>query len=254
MEHDGHRERLRNRYRREGLGGFASHEILELLLTYAIPRVDTNPIAHRLINHFGSLHSVLEAPVEELVRVPGMGPQSALLLSLLVPVFRTYEQEKLLPQLQLGTYHKLCAYCRTLFLGCNTEMVYLLCFDAQLKLLATERVATGTPDGVSVQPRQIVSVLMRHDAVGAVISHNHPSGSPLPSQEDVDMTLQIQAVLQGVDVRLYDHVLIAGEQDFSFHCHGLLDGEAVVDREGLSQAADRPLRQMPARRKKTTQK
>ena len=249
MEHDGHRERLRNRCRREGLEGFSPHEVLELLLTYAIPRVNTNPIAHRLINHFGSFHAVLEAAPEELEKVPGMGPQSSLLISMLLPILRAYEQERLLPRLRLNTYPELAAYCRTLFLGALNEQIYVLCFDARLRLLATELIASGTPDEVTVIPRQIVSALMRHNAVGAVVTHNHPSGSPAPSQEDADMTAEIQAILQGVGVRLYDHVLIAGEQAFSFHRNGMLQETAFSSPgQGQTLAADRPQRQLPARK------
>lgn len=251
MEHDGHRERLRNRYRKEGVDGFSPHEVLELLLTYAIPRVNTNPIAHQLMNHFGSFHAVLEAAPEELEKVPGMGPQSSLLISMLLPIFRVYEQERLLPRLRLNTYPELAAYCRTLFLGALNEQIYVLCFDARLRLLATELIASGTPDEVTVIPRLIVSTLMRHNAVGAVVTHNHPSGSPLPSQEDVDMTAGIQALLGGVGVRLYDHVLIAGEQDFSFHRNGMMGEAAAMGQEARGAlAAERPQRQLPARSKK----
>ena len=241
-DHAGHRERLRARYRREGLAGFAPHEVLELLLTYAIPRQDTNPMAHALINRFGSLAAVLEASPEELEQVPGIGPQAATLLNLQVPLLRMYEQEKLLPRQQLNTYPDLAAYCRTLYLGVGHEQFYLLCFDAQLKLLAACRMADGTPGEVSVAPRMILRELLRRDALGAVITHNHPSGSPFPSDEDIAMTKEIQRLLSGVGIRLYDHVLIAGSRDYSFFAHHLLDdapGNAFFS-QAAPLAADRP--------------
>lgn len=243
MEHDGHRERLRARFRKEGMGGFAAHEALELLLTYAIPRVDVNPIAHRLIRRFGSLHAVLEAEPEETCQVEGVGPSAALLLHMMLPLFRMYEQEKLLPRQRLGTYPDVAAYCATLFLGANNEMFYVLCLDAQFQLLATELIAFGAPNAVSVETRQVVRVLMRHNAVGAVITHNHPSGSIRPSQADVDITGEIARVLHSVGIRLHDHVLIAGSRNFSFSRNGLLspDGETALPGMRAERAADAPL-------------
>ena len=241
-EHAGHRERLRARFRTEGLAGFAPHEALELLLTFALPRQDTNPLAHALIRQFGSLTAVLEATPEELERTPGVGAYAATLIHLMLPLFRMYEQEKLLPKQQLNTYADLAAYCRSLYLGVTHEQFYLLCFDAQLKLLAACRLSDGTPGQVAVETRTVVRELLRRDALGAVISHNHPSGTPTPSQEDIDLTLEIQRALQGLGIRLYDHVLIAGSRDYSFAAHHLLDGGPVAFPVAAPapMAADRP--------------
>lgn len=252
MEHDGHRERLRARYEQEGLSGFAPHEVLELLLTYAIPRVNTNPQAHRLIERFGSLHGVLEASQTELEQVEGIGPRASTLITMMVPLLRAYEQEKLLPRRKLATFADLAAFCHTLYLGVNNEQFYVLCFDAKLQLLATSLIASGSPAEVNVMPRLVVQELMRHNAVGAVISHNHPSGSPLPSAEDLAMTREISSILESVGIRLYDHVLIAGSREYSFFAHGLLNGTPSVTPfpEETAQAADRPQRTLPARNHK----
>ncbi|MBR1585737.1 MAG: hypothetical protein IJ662_09375 [Clostridia bacterium] len=245
-EHTGHRERLRLRYKREGMNGFAPHEVLELLLTYAIPRVDTNPIAHSLISRFGSLHGVLEASQAELEQVDGIGPNAATLISMLLPVLRMYEQEKMMPRRKLGTYAELAAYCRTLFLGVNCEQFYLLCFDAKLQLIATVRLSSGTPTEVSANPRLIVQELMRHNAVGAVLTHNHPSGSPLPSNEDLELTMEIQAILRGVGIRLIDHIIIAGMQDHSILASHLQE----VGGSAPQKAADTPQHVLGTRRRK----
>lgn len=250
MEHDGHRERLRERYQKEGFSGFAPHEVLELLLTYAIPRVNTNPVAHRLLQRFGTFSAVLEAPRSELEKVDGMGPKSALMLSMMLPLLRMYEQERALPRRRMNTYAEIAAYCRTLFLGISHEQFYLLCFDANLNLLATELMADGTPDSVAAAPRQIVQALMRHNAVGAVLTHNHPSGSLMPSQEDVDLTVQLQGLLRAMDIRLYDHILIAQGVDYSFSKHHWLEEEwGAWDTPVLTIAADRPQQMMPTRKK-----
>ena len=255
QDHEGHRERLRRRFEQEGLSGFAPHEALELLLTYAIPRVDTNGLAHALIKRFGSLGAVLEAPKADLTQVKGIGPRAADLLTLMVPLLRMYEQEKLQPRLNLGSYSSLTAYCRTLFLGVGVEQFYVLCLDAKLNLLSASRLFQGTPSEVSVQPRMVVQELIRNNAMGAVLCHNHPSGSPVPSAEDVHITREIQHILESMGMRLYDHILISGQKDYSFFAHHLLDagGEASFTpvRDADVLAADRPLRALPFQKKQT---
>ena len=247
MDHAGHRERLRRRFDQEGLDGFAPHEALELLLTYAIPRIDTNGLAHALIRRFGSLSAVLEASKEDLTQVEGIGPRAAALIVMMVPLLRMYEQEKLQPRLGLGNYSGLTAYCRTLFLGVGVEQFYVLCLDAKLNLLSAALLSQGTPSEVSVQPRQVVQELIRHNAMGAVLCHNHPSGSVTPSREDVRITLEIQHILESMGMRLYDHIVISGNRDYSFNAHRLLDGGAVFlpVREPDALAADRPQRVLP---------
>lgn len=251
MVHDGHRERMRERFFAQGLEGFAPHEALELLLTYAIPRVNTNPIAHDLINHFGSFHRVLEAHPKELMQVKGIGPQAAVFLSMLLPVFKLYQQDMFRPGVKLDIYQQLTAYCSSLFLGATEEQLYVLCFDAQLKLLAAELITRGTPDEILLVPRQVVQALLRHHAVGAVLTHNHPGGSLFPSQEDVNITIRIRDVLEGMGIRLYDHVLIAGEENFSFHRNGYLDEDRLFMQpaEETDMVAEKPLRKLPARKK-----
>ncbi|MBQ7656783.1 MAG: hypothetical protein IJS41_09780 [Clostridia bacterium] len=252
MEHAGHRERLRKRYAENGFSGFAEHEILELLLTFAIPRVNTNPQAHRLIDRFGSLTAVLEANQKELEAVEGIGPQASTLLTMMLPLMREYEQRKLLPRVRLTNYADLSAYCRTLYLGACVEEFYVLSMDADMRLLGAKRIAKGTPTEVSALPRQVLEELLQNHAASAVISHNHPSGSGLPSQEDVDITLAIERLLNGVGIRLYDHVLIAGNQEYSFMRHHMLerDFSAAAEESDLPAAAERPQNMLPGQRKR----
>lgn len=245
-EHAGHRDRLRTRFQREGLGGFAPHEALELLLTYAIPRVDTNPIAHALMSRFGSLHGVMEASCAELAQVKGVGPSAATLISMLLPLLRMYQQDQMQPRRKLDTYSHLAAYCRTLFLGVQCEQFYLLCFDAQLGLTATVLLSSGTPTEVSASPRLVMQELMRHGAVSAALTHNHPSRSPLPSSEDIELTLELQSLMQSVGVRLIDHIIVAGDADYS-----ILNAQTQLLRiDPPALAADRPQRKLPTNRKR----
>ena len=251
MEHDGHRERLRQRFIGQGLEGFEHHEILELLLTYAIPRADTNPIAHRLLNHFGTFHRVLQAHPRELMQVKGIGPNAATLVSMMVPLFKCFQQSAMQKGQRLENYQELCAYCINLFLGAADEQLYLLCFDAQLRLMATELIARGTPDEVTMIPRQIVQALMRHHATGAVICHNHPRLTLSPSQEDVDITANVRMVLEGMGIRLYDHILVAGNETFSFHRNGYFEEKLpmlqLVETEEM--AAEKPQQKLPPRKR-----
>ena len=142
-EHLGHRERLRERFRQAGLSGFAPHEALELLLTYAIPRRDVNPLAHRLLKRFGSLNKVLEAPAAELVSLDGIGPQAAALLSLMLPLFRLYQQELTREQAAFSDQAGLLAYCRALLLGERLERFLVLSLDAGGKLITHSLISTG---------------------------------------------------------------------------------------------------------------
>ena len=244
MDHTGHRERLRKRFQAEGLGGFAPHEILELLLTYAIPRIDVNPIAHRLINHFGSLEAVLESPVEELTQVDGIGEKAAAFLSTLLPVFRAYEMEKQKPKLRLKNHGELVNYCRSLFVGVKNEQLYLLCFDAQMQLKATTLISSGTPSEVNAPPRHMMQAVIRHNAVSVVMTHNHPSGSPFPSTDDLQLTANIEKMLESVEIRLNDHIIIAEDQDYSFFLDGMLGMRREIGAYSLEpemkRAADRP--------------
>ena len=221
--HEGHRERIRQRFKREGLTGFADHEVLELLLTYAIPRVDVNPAAHRLMEHFGSLSAVLEAAPDELARVKGVGPGAAAMLSMMLPLLRRYRQDKLQPQLTLNTYGTLIDYCKSMYVGVKDEQAYVLGFDARLKLLSIKMVGDGSPEEVPILPRRVVQALIQCGALGAVLMHNHPSGGCEPSQADIDLTSEIFRMLSGMGIRLYDHVIISGDEDFSFHRAGLLE-------------------------------
>ena len=252
MEHAGHRERLRKRYAENGFSGFAEHEILELLLTFAIPRINTNPIAHRLIDRFGSLNKVLEANQKELEAVEGVGPLASTLLTMTLPLFRVYEQRKLLPQVRLTNYADLAAYCRTLYLGVCREEFYVLSMDADMRLLGVKCIAKGTPTEVSALPRHVLEELLQNHAASAVISHNHPSGSALPSQEDVDITAAIERLLTGVGIRLYDHLLIAGNQEYSFMRHHMMDRSlsAEPEQDELPAAAERPQNLLPSQRKR----
>ena len=225
MQHDGHRQRLRERFAMAQLDAFHPHEVLELLLTYAIPRRDTNPIAHNLMDYFGSLHAVLEATPEELMKVNGIGNHAATLISMLLPLYRKYEESRLTEKQTLNNYKKLFEYCISLFRGKENECIYVLSLNSQLELISADLVAEGSPGKVQINLRNIVALVLRRNASGIVISHNHPGGSPIPSQEDVDVTGEISKALSALDVKLLDHILVCGNTTVSFKVQNLLQHE-----------------------------
>lgn len=222
MDHAGHRERLRQRFRQAGLEAFAPHEALELLLTYAIPRRDTKPIAYALMNRFGSLHAVLQASAEELMTVEGIGENAATLISLMTPLFRAYRRSQEEKADVISNYYQAVRYCEALFEGERFEKFYVVCLGNGMKRLSTVLVSSGDVTEVHVYARHVVSALTQCGALGALITHNHPSGSAKPSAEDIALTNSIAQLLTGMGIRLYDHIIVAPAEAFSFSRGGLL--------------------------------
>ena len=211
--HDGHRQRLKNRYRAEGLDNFDELQVLELLLFYCIPRQDTNPLAHRLLDHFGSLAQVLEAPVGELEKIPGMGQAAATFLHLVRDAGRYYHVNRSRQEKILTTTEKCGDYLASFFIGRRNETVFLLCLDAKCKVLCCKEIGEGSVNSAGVPIRRIVETALGVNATTVVLAHNHPSGIALPSQEDVQTTLRLAAALDTVDITLADHIIVA-DQDY----------------------------------------
>ena len=243
--HAGHRERLRERMRTAGLGAFSEHEILELLLTFAIPRQDVNPLAHELINTFGSLSAVLDADESELLRVKGVGPNAALLLTMLPQLMQAYRLSALGEKPVIMTLRDAKAYCAPLFIGAAQECIYMVCLDQAGCVLHRALLHTGTVDRVALHPRTVVETALRHNAFSVLLAHNHPSGVAEPSQADIDITRSIATALYTIDIRLLDHLILAGEQAYSMNSRGLCGADALSYVSPM--AADRAgaLREMP---------
>lgn len=213
--HAGHRERLRERFRREGLDGFSEHEVLELLLMYAIPQRDVNPLAHTLIKRFGSLAGVFDANESDLTNVPGIGKNAALLLSLMPQLFGVYQRSSLGAKPTLSTLGDAKKFCASLFMGAHDERFYAICLDQMGHVLYTELLYEGTVDEVVVYPREIVQMVIQHNAHGVMFVHNHPSGQPLPSKADLETTQKIIDALKLISVRVVDHLIYTRESIYS---------------------------------------
>ncbi len=207
--HKGHRERLRQRFLEKGLDDFTDIQALELLLFYAIPQKDTNPIAHALLDRFGSLSQVLEASPEELKKTPGISDHSASLICLVTQFARFCQVDAVQRVKSLTTLDACGEYLVPYFYGRSMETVFLLCLDAKCKVLCCKEVGTGSVNSASISIRKIVETALAANATTVVLAHNHPSGIALPSQEDIETTRRAAAALRAVEVHLADHVVVA---------------------------------------------
>lgn len=219
--HDGHREKMRRRFQETGLEGFADHEALELLLYYAIPRRDTNELAHRLLARYGSLSALLQAPIEDLRRVEGVGESAAVLLKL-VPAFVYKAQRSAGQETVLNSTEKAGRYLLTCFAGERNEVIYQLCLDRKGKLLARKRLSEGGSAAAELNIRRLVENALLSSASAVILSHNHPSGIALPSREDYATTQQAQDALRTIGVELLDHIIVAEDDYVSLADSGIL--------------------------------
>ncbi len=213
--HEGHRQRLKDRFRREGLDNFDELYVLELLLFYCIPRKDTNPIAHRLLEQFGSLTAVLEASPEELEKVEGINASASTFLSLITQVGRYYQVRRAEPGDILRTSDQCGNYLMPYFFGRDTETVFLLCLDAKCKVICCKKVGEGNVNSANIPIRRVVEMALGANATSVVLAHNHPSGLALPSADDIQTTLRVAAALETVEITLADHIVVCGDDYIS---------------------------------------
>ena len=206
--HAGHRERLRARYDRSGMDDFADHEILELLLTYAIPRGDVNGQAHALIDRFGSVAGALDAQPEELCEVKGIGPEAARFLTMLPSVFRRYALNKVTPMKSMDTLVKIGEYLMALYTGVTFERVSLLLLNNSMGLIESVHLADGSINSADVNVRRIAELALFKHASGVVLAHNHPRGLAIPSGDDYRITQDVESALETLGVPLLEHIIV----------------------------------------------
>ena len=211
--HTGHRQRLKDRFLKEGLDHFEDLYVLELLLYYCIPQKDTNPIAHALLNHFGSLTAVFEATPEELQKVPGIGKNAATFLTLIPQAGRYYQIKRAEPGDILHTIEQCGSYLVPYFYGRENETVFLLCLDAKCKVLGCKLVGEGSVNSANIPIRRVVEIALNTNATTVILAHNHPSGLVLPSADDIQTTLRLAKAMDAVEITLADHIVVA-DNDF----------------------------------------
>lgn len=209
--HAGHRRRVKEEFLRRGLDSFPEHRVLELLLFYAIPQGDTNVLAHRLMERFGSLAGVLDASVEDLCAVPGVGEHTALLLRMVPGLCGRY----IASRSDLGEIVDSSARVREVlepyFFGARNEMVYLLCLDGKRKVLGVRKIAEGSINAAEVTTRRITEEAMSLRASAVILAHNHVSGIAVPSNEDCATTRYLRQVLEPIGIELLDHVVFCDD-------------------------------------------
>jgi len=209
--HVNHRERLRTRAINEGLQSFYDHQILELLLFYALARIDTNDLAHRLIERFGSLAGVFKADRDELLSVPGIGSNTALLLS---AVGTIHERLSMDPDENITKYksmEEIAKFLANRYVGVKNEKVYIMLFNNAMKLIDCIHICDGTPNSALMHAGTILKKALLRDATVVVVAHNHPDGMAIASTEDIIATKELEAMLNAVGIELLEHLIIAGK-------------------------------------------
>lgn len=211
----GHRQRVKDRFRLEGLDTFNEVHALELLLFYAVPRVDTKPLARRLLDRFGNLALVLEATAEELMTVEGVGENIATYLTLITAAGRYYQKCRTDRPMILDRTEKYGNYLMDMFYGKRNETVFLLCMDAKCKVLCCRELGEGDANSANVPIRRAVEIALAVNATMVVLAHNHPSGFATPSEEDVETTERLAKALGAMDILLADHIVVADDEFIS---------------------------------------
>ena len=220
--HDGHRERLRANFIENSLDSFNELNSLELLLFYAIPRRDTNELAHRLLDRFGSLSGVFDASFYELMEVDGIGENAASLITLIPEIMRKSRISGVSDTKVITSSSAAGKYLVPRFLYQKIEILLLLCLDSQKRVISCVEVNRGVVNSVDANVRRIVELALKYRATSVIISHNHPDGVALPSREDDFITGKIGKALSSVGITLSDHIIVAGETFASYADSGMM--------------------------------
>ena len=219
----GHRARLKERYVSSGLSALQDYELLELLLSYALPFKDVKPLAKELIKRFGSFNGVLDAEASELQEIKNIKQHTAVLLRLIRDIAARYTRQDVAVDRDLiASPHAAETYLRTLLKGRPEEEFYALFLDNGNRFIASALVHTGTVNRSAVYPRTIAKNVLKYNAAGVIIAHNHPGGALTPSDDDIKATEAVRRALETVEATLLDHIIIAGNNSFSWKEHGLL--------------------------------
>ncbi len=220
--HKNHRQRMRAKVLRAGLDSLSDHEVLEVLLYYALPRRDTNTLAHQLLEHYGSLAGVLDAAPRDLAKQPGLGENSAFLLHFASQLTARYQQSKNRSRPVYGSTYAFESYVASLFCSEVREVAYLLCLDKGRHLTSAVKLAEGSQDYVAVDVRDVVRLALSYSAESVVLAHNHPGGISRPSNDDLDLTLACISALKLLGIELLDHLIVCNGTCFSFVAYGYM--------------------------------
>lgn len=219
--HDGHRKRMKEEFLRGGLDHMPPHRVLELLLFYSIPQGDVNGLAHDLLTRFGSLAAVLDAPYDELMKVPGVGPHTASHLCLITSLARRYFTEKAERLDLTDPLEKIAQQMIARYVGRTDERLTLVCLDDGLKVLYFQFVKVGVEDALQIQFRDLARIALDYHATQVILGHNHPYGLALPSLADKVTTARLAERFQALGIKLLDHIVVAGDDYVSMASMGV---------------------------------
>lgn len=220
----GHRQRLRDRFLKAGLAGFADYEVVELLLTLAIPRSDVKQPAKALIARFGNLRGILDAPIEELRAVPGIGKVTPVAVQIIKAAATLYLQQSGEARDSLADPVRLADFWRMRLGSLQNEVFEVAYLDSGYRLLrdGVETLEEGTIDRAAVYPRRVIEAALRRGAAALVLAHNHPNGNVIPSEQDKVLTRAIVLGAETVHLKVVDHLIVSAQETFSFRKAGLL--------------------------------
>ena len=228
--HAGHRERLKHRVLKSGFDSLYNHELLELLLFYAIPRRDTNQLAHELIEYFGSICRLMEADIDQIQECNGMGESSALLIKATMEMARRYDLGDDTPVYYYDSLKKVVQYLHKIYFGEIKEKSYAMLFDHKMKLLDVIKIGEGTINASPVNVRILLDGVMRKKAASVILAHNHPDGILVPSYDDMATTRQLYDLLRQASVSLLEHIIVSGKEAYPImHYSGQYDMEQLCE-------------------------
>lgn len=222
QHYHGHRKRLIERYLTHGPESFYDYELIELLLFFAIPRVDVRPLAKELLNRFGGLTGLLAADVKNLKSIKGIGDSAAVLINLCnhLPLRKTKQEIKEKPV--FDHFEKVLSYCQESMVHLQIEQLRVLYLNQKNELLADQIQNEGTINHITLYPREITKQAFELNATALILVHNHPSGDPTPSDYDIDVTKKLQNTLKGVGITLHDHLIVAKDSYSSMRALNLI--------------------------------
>ncbi|MEA1882264.1 MAG: DNA repair protein RadC [Candidatus Marinimicrobia bacterium] len=219
---EGHRQRLRDKFLKNGLDGFHDYEIIELLLTLGTPRKDCKPLAKKALKKFGSLKAVLEAETTELKEIKGVGDNNVFGLKIAQSVARRYLSDRIIDKDFIRSADEVMAYLKHNLREKSREVFIVIYLNGRNQIIKMEELFEGTLSTSAVYPREVVKRALENDATALVFVHNHPSGNPNPSQDDLTITKKLIEATQTIEISVHDHLIIAGNDVYSFADHGLI--------------------------------
>ncbi len=220
--HRDHRKRLKKKFSESGVSAFHDYEVLELLLSYAIPRKDVKPLAKELLHNFGSLKGLIDAERDNLEKIKGIGSHTAILIKLIKEIGILYLKEKAKEKPQITCTRELLDYCKTYMGGLKDERFCVIYLDAQNRMTDIETIQEGIVNQAVVYPRKVLENALKQKASAVILVHNHPSGQVKPSDADIRLTKTIQETARILDIIVHDHVIIGENRFFSFREEGLI--------------------------------